>query len=395
MMTHRQALLAAMRGEPVDRLPWAPRMDLWQIALQARGALPQPFDGLHTAAIADELDVACHAVRGDFTLARPPEDTILRGFGLDNHPDFPYRIEVDLEIDTDMGPEHVETVVHTAAGDVTTRLELSASMKTEGISLPFVQRYPVECVEDLEAVAQILEHCRVVPMPEAYGAFHERIGDRGVAVASGPVAASPMHMVLHELMAMDRFFYMYADEPAALAAFAERVEPLYEACLDAVVASDAEVVFWGGNYDRDLTWPPFLEREIAPWLKRVADRLHDAGKLLLTHCDGENDRIGHVFGECGVDVVESVCPAPMTQLNQRQLRKAFGPDVTIWGGVPSVALLPASMSDSDFDSYLETLCEGIGDGRRWIMGVSDNVPPDADLGRLERLRTRFAEFELL
>jgi len=272
---------------------------------------------------------------------------------------------------------------------------LSASMKTEGISLPFVQRYPVECVEDLEAVAQILEHCRVVPMPEAYGAFHERIGDRGVAVASGPVAASPMHMVLHELMAMDRFFYMYADEPAALAAFAERVEPLYEACLDAVVASDAEVVFWGGNYDRDLTWPPFLEREIAPWLKRVADRLHDAGKLLLTHCDGENDRIGHVFGECGVDVVESVCPAPMTQLNQRQLRKAFGPDVTIWGGVPSVALLPASMSDSDFDSYLETLCEGIGDGRRWIMGVSDNVPPDADLGRLERLRTRFAEFELL
>ncbi|HCV23145.1 MAG TPA: hypothetical protein DGN59_06780, partial [Candidatus Latescibacteria bacterium] len=66
-------------------------------------------------------------------------------------------------------------------------------------------------------------------------------------------------------------------------------------------------------------------------------------------CDGENDRIGHVFGDCGVDVVESVCPSPMTSLDQHGLRTAFGPN------------------------------------------VSDNVPPDADLSRLEYLGTRFTE----
>ena len=391
MTTHHQHLLAAMRGQQVDGVPWAPRMDLWQIALQARGALPTRFAGMHTADIARQLDVACHAVRGDYTLTRPSEDVVLRGLGIDNHPDYPYRVEIEgLSIEADVAPEHAHTVVHTSAGDVTTHLELTAQMKAEGISLPFVRQYPIETVADLERVAEVFEHCRVIPTPAAYAQFHQRIGEAGVAVASGPIAASPMHLVLHDLMAMDRFFYLYADEPEALRSFATRLDPFYDACLDAVVASAAEVVFWGANYDRDLTWPPFLEQEIAPWLRRVAERLHDAGKLLLTHCDGENDGIGHVFADCGVDVVESVCPTPMTSLDHQALRTAFGPDVTIWGGVPSVALLEASMSQQDFSTYVDDLCEQIGDGHRWILGVSDNVPPDADMARLEYLRERFA-----
>jgi len=44
-MTHRERLLAAMRGEPTDRLPWAPRMDLWSIALNSRGQLPEQYEG--------------------------------------------------------------------------------------------------------------------------------------------------------------------------------------------------------------------------------------------------------------------------------------------------------------------------------------------------------------
>src|ERR1039457_1128565 len=93
IMTHRERMLAAIRGEPTDRLPWAPRMDLWCIAHRARGTLPRKFQGLDTAGIADVLGVACHAVRADFTVARDPRDFMLRGLGIENHPDAPYRVE--------------------------------------------------------------------------------------------------------------------------------------------------------------------------------------------------------------------------------------------------------------------------------------------------------------
>jgi hypothetical protein len=269
---------------------------------------------------------------------------------------------------------------------------LTQQMKAEGISLPFVRRYPVESVDDLNAVAYVFDHCEVVPTPAAYHSFHERVGERGVAVASGPIAASPMHLILHELSAMDRFYYLYADSLERLVDFTSHVEPLYEACLDAVVTCEAEVVFWGANYDRDLTWPPFFAAHIAPWLTRVAERLHGAGKLLLTHADGENDGLMHFFADCGVDVVESVCPEPMTKLSLSQLRQGFGPDVTVWGGVPSVALLPESMSDREFDRYLDQLLGAAVVGDRLILGVSDNVPPDADMERLLRIGDSMSRF---
>ena len=31
-MNERERMLACLRGEPTDQLPWAPRMDLWAIA---------------------------------------------------------------------------------------------------------------------------------------------------------------------------------------------------------------------------------------------------------------------------------------------------------------------------------------------------------------------------
>jgi hypothetical protein len=50
-MNHRERMLATIRGEPTDQIPWAPRMDLWYIAQRARGTLPEKFAGLNTVEI--------------------------------------------------------------------------------------------------------------------------------------------------------------------------------------------------------------------------------------------------------------------------------------------------------------------------------------------------------
>ena len=41
-MNHRDRALAAMRGQPVDRIPFIARMDLWYGYHHNRGELPQP-----------------------------------------------------------------------------------------------------------------------------------------------------------------------------------------------------------------------------------------------------------------------------------------------------------------------------------------------------------------
>ena len=392
-MTRRERMLAAIRGEGSDQIPWAPRMDLWCIARRSRQTLPEQFVGLDTAQIADVLGVGCHTTRADFTRPRERSDLALRGLGIDNHPDFPYRVELrDLPVDFRHDAENLWTAIQTPAGQITTHLQQTAEMTRDGISLPFVLSHAIESAADFEAVAHIFEHLEVLPTPENYAAYQTRVGERGLAVASGMIAASPVHLVLHELTPMDRFYYLYADDREGLHRMCARMEPFFHALLEAITRCSAEAVFWGGNYDQDLTWPPFFESEIAPWLRRVGERLHASGKYLVTHCDGENRDLLPLYPGCGFDVAESVCPHPMTLCTLAEIRAGMGRQTTVWGGIPSISLLDSSMDQTAFEAYLDEVFGSLGTGERLILGVSDNVPPDADLSRLDRIKERIEAF---
>jgi hypothetical protein len=255
-----------------------------------------------------------------------------------------------------------------------------------------VEHFAIESPDDFEAIAQIFEHIEVIPAPENYAGFHRRIDHRGLAIANGCIAASPMHLIFHELISQENFIYLYMDEPERLTELARRMEPVQEKLLDAVLACEAEGVYWGANYDDNLTWPAFFEQEIAPWLRKVAGRLHAAGKFLLTHTDGENERLLPLYPRCDFDVADSVCPKPMTRCTLKQVREGMGPKVTVWGGLCSVAFLNDSMSDASFEAYLDQTFADIGTGERLILGVSDNVPPDVNLSRLERIKERIRAF---
>ena len=186
-MTHRARMLATIRGEPTDQIPWAPRMDLWTIAQRSRGTLPAGYAGLSMVEVAQDLGVACHAMGGDATLPGG-RDNRLRGLGFDNHQDYPYRIEVrGLPVETSDDGENLLTRIKTPAGDVFTHLYRTPSMARDGISLPFYKHYAIRTPDDFEAVAQVFEHLEVVPTPEAYRAFQARVGDQGIAVARGAV----------------------------------------------------------------------------------------------------------------------------------------------------------------------------------------------------------------
>jgi hypothetical protein len=116
----------------------------------------------------------------------------------------------------------------------------------------------------------------VVPTSEAYSAFHARIGDQGLALANGPIAASPIHLILHDLIEMEAFILLYVDNRDALRRLADRLTPFFEAALDALLLCEAEVVWWGPNYDHHVTWPAFFRDEIVPWLQATGDVADDA-----------------------------------------------------------------------------------------------------------------------
>ena len=396
-MNERDRMLAAVRREPTDALPWAPRMDLWAIGQQTRGTLPDRFRGMNIVQIADELGIGCHAVRADFTVIpwdqRDPRDFIFRPFGIENHPDFPFRVELnDLPVDFTYEYGKYRTVIHAPAGDVVTFMEYDDFMVCDGITQPEVKERVIEAGGNLEAAAQVYEHFEVVFTPAGYRDFHERIGTRGLAIAQGVISASPVHAILHQLMDMQTFFYWWADDPDAMRRLGDRMTPFYERVLDVLCESRAEAVLWGANYDQDTTWPPFMAEEIVPWVARVGDRLRSSGKIMLSHCDGEMDQLLPLMPGCRFDIAESVCTEPMTKRSLKDLREGLGATTTIWGGLPAVAFMNGAMSDGAFERHLDRVFGELGSGKQLILGVSDNMPVDANLERIDQVTRRVREF---
>ncbi|HMN29408.1 MAG TPA: hypothetical protein PKE45_14760, partial [Caldilineaceae bacterium] len=110
------------------------------------------------------------------------------------------------------------------------------------------------------------------------------------------------------------------------------------------------------------------------------------------HTDGENKKLLPLYPACGFDVAESFCPAPMTKTTLAEMLQGLRPKTTVFGGVPSVALLENAMAAPAFAHYLDELFASIGAGDHLILGVADNVPPDANLERLAAIKERVAAF---
>ncbi len=63
-MTHRQRILAAVGKQPVDKLPFGARIDLWYNYHSAKGTLPDKYQGWNIVDILRHLGAGCSVILG-------------------------------------------------------------------------------------------------------------------------------------------------------------------------------------------------------------------------------------------------------------------------------------------------------------------------------------------
>jgi len=105
---------------------------------------------------------------------------------------------------------------------------------------------------------------------------------------------------------------------------------------------------------------------------------------LTCHADADTRLLLGLIQESGFDMAETFTTAPMVSCTLAEARAAWGTDVIIWGGVPSI-LLNDTASEEEFESYMQDLVRTIAPGDAFILGVADNVMPEAKLERITRI----------
>ncbi len=368
-MTHRQRILAAVAKQPVDKLPFGARIDLWYNYHSARNTLPDRYRGWNMIDILRDLGAGCYVVLGSqVTGSGAPK----RIFSLweTSYPGVETTARQEGPVTT--------TEYKTPAGNLRSGTEFNY---TEG----YLQGYSVERLfkteADYPAIEYLLERAEFTPDYTGYLELAGMLGEDG-EIRCGS-RTSPMQYIMRDLMGYETFFYELADHPGKVERLYEVVKKMVWKQLVILAESPAQTVAISGNWSDDVHTPVF-RKYFTPWLREANDFLHRHGKYTLVHADGEMKRLIPLVPDTGLDVAEAWSPYPMTSVTTRELREAWGDRVTIWGGLPTVIFEP-DYSDAAFDAYLVNLFREIAPGNNFILGMGDNFPVDGDIERIRRV----------
>ena len=265
MMTPKQRMLATINGKSTDRMPYAPRLDLWYNAQKQAETLPAKYRHATLMELTEDLDFAYHAVIPNFKDLRRPEDEVHRALGMRNLWSLPYRTQLEnVEFQAEYHGDETIVTYRTPVGTIRTRVLYTDDMRRAGITISHIAEHAIKQVDDYRVVAHIFENARVEPNVDGYREFYECVGERGLAVAFVDSAASPMHLLQRIFMPMDRFFFELNDHPQELARCAESIGGYFERVFDVLSDCPAEVFMLGSNYDSSVTYPPFFREHIFP-----------------------------------------------------------------------------------------------------------------------------------
>ena len=393
MMNHKQRIAMAFRGELPDLLPYVPRIDLWYNANSYAGTLPGKYQGKSQDEISRAEGWAMHKQLPDFLDTRGPEDMLHRGIGLTTPRQciFKYRFSSNVDIRVNQEGETTRVEYHTPHGVVDTTMTFTEDLKKAGSTIPFISEHILKKREDYRIVSYIFENLELIPYYDNFVEWQQGVGEDGFCSAATTNAGSPVHHIQKDFIDATAFFLHYHDFRKEMQALAEAIVPFYDQMLEIAAGSPAEAIAWGANYDDTITYAPYFKKEILPWLQKVTDSLHAKGKVVNTHCDGENFGLMELIKATGVDVAEAVCPHPMTKLTVAEYYDQWADELTIFGGIPSNILLAESATDEEFEAYLDDVFRVIAPGRRFVLGIADTTPPNAVFDRLVRIGERVTQ----
>ncbi len=355
-MTQRQRILAAAKGEQLERFPVGARIDLWYNYNSAHGTLPKKYKGWQQTAIIRDQGAGAQS-----RFHNVVKDTYQK-----------------VEVIEKNKPPYVETEYHTPIGMVSRRTLFTTA---EGPWIGYDTEKMFKSEKDYPVIEYILQHTTPVLDPN-FNKARSALGEDGIMM-TGAGRASPAQRIMRDIMGFDKFFYELADHPIKVESLFETMKDMVRRQHKVAIGSDLEIYYVGSNWSDDVHTPVFRKYFI-PWFQEITEFLHSHGKLAMSHIDGENRRLLPFFQETGIDVWEAWTPVPMTSVTNTELRKAVGDKGVIWGGIPSI-LFEDTYSDEEFDQYVLSMFKEIAPGYNFIVGMGDNLPFDGKIERLGRI----------
>jgi len=385
-VTLRESFFAAVRGEPLERAPFFPDITSWYALTRMPLGQEQPyFPGQY---IPD--DSAIHdlpsRLRGPLATLTFVDFYRQFGWGLPVHVyDWcEERYVGGVEKVIRQADGHRTVSFHTPRGD----LERTYKLDAEGTWSEY--GHMVKLPAELDIVRCIVEETRFEPHHERIQRFLQDTEEFGVCDLV--VSRSPFGKLIHEYMGFEQVAYALNDDPAALLEFMAFQEEKDLELIRLAARAPGSIVIISDHADENLISPAWYRAYCMPFYRRACAILHEAGKLVSTHLDGNFKGYLPFIGDTGFDLLDGCTPAPMFNYEPEELAAATSgaggkSRLGCYCGVPAclftTGTLPVTLAD-----FAERIARAFD--QRVIVNVGDILPPNGEIEGVIEIGRRMA-----
>jgi len=356
-MNERQRLLKLLNGERPDRVPWFGDLDYWTGAMMARQELPADFKQ-------SEAQFDFHR---DYRV----------GFYLQGY--FPFRAEYDSTVEVRSWHEGDAWIrrLRTPKGALQERhVHLPASFTSACCE------HLVKTAADLPAVRHLYEHTSFRPDYDEARRRAALVQDIGVVLCYTP--KTPFMQLVALDAGIQAVVDMIMDDEDGFAQTLKVMEARLDDAVEIAARSPSECLMLPENLSSEVVGRRFFHQYMRDCQAKWMGQVHAAGKHSFIHMDGTLAGLLREEGTVGFTVLEALTPYPVGDVPVSQWRAIAGPKSILWGGLPGVYFTPL-IGEREFDRHVREVMEVMRREPRYVLGVADQVPPDALPERVRRV----------
>ncbi|MFX1299234.1 MAG: uroporphyrinogen decarboxylase family protein [Promethearchaeota archaeon] len=378
ILSNRERFLNTFRRQKIDKIVFSPRIYYWYLGNRLfrkgkavkdlKNRIPDRFLGKSQLDIYRILNASPRY--SEETLYLPLIDTKINP-------------EAKIIITTQKGNKKDETIkkYKTPLGNLTETIAVGGGMSGHWTE------FPVKSIEDMKIMRYILENTEFKFLENNYRKAEEQIGDMGVI--STYLSSSPYQRLVKTTMGFVRTILFLKRKPNETEKFMSFLEEWDNQMYDIITKSPIKIVNFGENIDADLSPPHYFEKYLIPYYEKRVKQLHQANKFCHIHMDGSlKDLLPYLAG-LPFDGLEALTPQPQGDVSLEELKDAIGEKIFL-DGIPSILFLP-EYSNNYVREYTYKVLELFSPNL--ILGVSDEIPPNGDIRKLEMIAEIIQNFE--
>jgi uroporphyrinogen-III decarboxylase len=369
-MTHRDHFFAVLEGKKPGAMPFFPDITDWYTSQRTPRGEEKKFGA---AEFIPDRD-AFHQQSG--TMPARYHDFTLFDFYREFHWGFPVHISNWFDVEYSGG---VEKITRIEGRERIVRLITPKGalrhvdwLAADGTWAP--HEHYVKTLKDLDVMRVVVDNTRFVPRYENVDSIMREMGEQGFGDIV--IFRSPFGKLVHQYIGFEQVIYMLFDDPGNIHDFLKLQEKKDMELVHLAAAAPERLVIISDHADENLISPKQYEDYCIPFYQKACAVLHQAGKFVSTHLDGNFKGYFPLLHKTGFDLLDGCTPAPMFNYELEELARAMPEGMKAFCGVPSSLFcqkLPIQKILT-FGDRVQKALQGRG-----ILNVGDILPPDGDI----------------